>query len=677
MLRVWGGGINETKEFYNLCDQKGILLWTDFWLSCASYPAMPHDLFIKCVADAIKIHRNHPSLVMWCGGNEFNADEDETRDLVDKMEATVRENDPTRPFRRGSPYKGNRHGGLLMLPTRTSNKYHGDILQGPSRLTLFRSEVAVMRNAPFVQSIRKFIGRKNIWPINKKIWQYHHAVVEEQERDACEYGGKKDLEHWIMAGQIAHGGVHRHNLEYTRQTKYHCSGCLQWQINGSWPSFHRELIDWYGLPKGSFYAYKRSAEDVIIVADMEKYVWDGNEIFRAGVYGVSDLYRDIKKCTCRAVILDASMRPLYAKVKNLNLKKDASTKAFDIAWKIPGNFLKKVFFVHLWLMDGKIKLADNLYWCGTSAYSRPHKLKILGGPWKIQAGGKVRPSQWKNTLLPSYWKKPPASPPAGESLFYRRQVKIPAAWQGELLEFYCQGFEGNDEVYFNGERIGRTEEAMTVKLGTDARVFSEKGSAGWEKIKRQDGQRNIRMSSDPFTVPNLIKRFYAIPPKAVKWGKNNVIDIRLFGDHATGISEPVFIRSRSSDKVKQGVIAYDNRRAYLSEIGTLPSVSLEGVVKTKNLVLPKGGRASLNVTLTNPTGRLAFFTGLALEGLDQELVQIYSDNYFALLPGAVKKVKVTLIHNQGFMGKREVQFRVKGWNVRPRRIGRPFAVVLK
>ena len=44
--------------------------------------------------------------------------------------------DPTRSFRRGSPYKGDRHGGLLMLPTRTSNKYNCDILNGDARLVL-------------------------------------------------------------------------------------------------------------------------------------------------------------------------------------------------------------------------------------------------------------------------------------------------------------------------------------------------------------------------------------------------------------------------------------------------------------------------------------------------------------------------------------------------------------
>ena len=201
MLRVWAGGIQETETFYKLCDRKGILTWAEFWLACASYPVMPHDLFLKCAVNEIKCIRNHPSVVMWSGGNEYNPDEPENKELVDKLAEVCREHDPTRSFRRGSPYKGDRHGGLLMLPTRTSNKY-GDILNGDTRLVLYRAEVAVKRAAPMLESIRKFIGEDKIWPIDKQTWQYHHAVVSEQERDAREYGGLDDLEHWIMATQI-------------------------------------------------------------------------------------------------------------------------------------------------------------------------------------------------------------------------------------------------------------------------------------------------------------------------------------------------------------------------------------------------------------------------------------------------------------------------------------------
>ena len=72
MLRVWGGGIYENAIFYNLCDEKGILVWQDFMFACAMYPG---DIeFLTNVQqeaeDQVKRLRNHASIALWAGNNE-------------------------------------------------------------------------------------------------------------------------------------------------------------------------------------------------------------------------------------------------------------------------------------------------------------------------------------------------------------------------------------------------------------------------------------------------------------------------------------------------------------------------------------------------------------------------------------------------------------------------------
>ena len=73
MIRVWGGGIYENDIFYDLCDEKGLLVWQDFMFSCAMYPG--DDVFLENVAkeaeENIKRLRSHPSMALWCGNNEI------------------------------------------------------------------------------------------------------------------------------------------------------------------------------------------------------------------------------------------------------------------------------------------------------------------------------------------------------------------------------------------------------------------------------------------------------------------------------------------------------------------------------------------------------------------------------------------------------------------------------
>lgn len=72
MLRIWGGGIYENDEFYELCDEKGIMLWQDFMFVGNMYP--DNSAFLQSIKTEaiqnVKRLRNHPSIVLWCGNNE-------------------------------------------------------------------------------------------------------------------------------------------------------------------------------------------------------------------------------------------------------------------------------------------------------------------------------------------------------------------------------------------------------------------------------------------------------------------------------------------------------------------------------------------------------------------------------------------------------------------------------
>jgi beta-galactosidase/beta-glucuronidase len=214
-LRVWGGSLAETREFYELCDQYGILCWQEFWLACGNYPAMRHDLFIQCVNDTVKRLINHPSLVYYSGGNEYEPDNKENNVLVDKIAAAVAEIDPEREFRRGSPYKGDKHGGLVMTPYVTRNKYL-DILYGDARVVLFRSEVATGRSTPMLSSLEKMLPENKRWPMDDEYWRHFFAVPSEFKMFANEYDALDSFESAVFANYLVHSLICRYNMEYCR-----------------------------------------------------------------------------------------------------------------------------------------------------------------------------------------------------------------------------------------------------------------------------------------------------------------------------------------------------------------------------------------------------------------------------------------------------------------------------
>ena len=133
-LRVWGGGRYESDDFYELCDELGILVWQDCMFSCALYPSAPSFLAnVEAEMEAqVKRLRSHPCLALWCGNNEAlgaitwyeESKKTPARYLIDYDRLTegvlgrvIRELDPDRIFWPSSPSAG---------PGDFSDNWHSD-----------------------------------------------------------------------------------------------------------------------------------------------------------------------------------------------------------------------------------------------------------------------------------------------------------------------------------------------------------------------------------------------------------------------------------------------------------------------------------------------------------------------------------------------------------------------
>ena len=74
-VRVWGGGVYQSEAFYNLADERGIVIWQESMFACAMYPAS--DSFLASVKEEIIYQTgrlsNHPSIIVWSANNENEA----------------------------------------------------------------------------------------------------------------------------------------------------------------------------------------------------------------------------------------------------------------------------------------------------------------------------------------------------------------------------------------------------------------------------------------------------------------------------------------------------------------------------------------------------------------------------------------------------------------------------
>ena len=356
MLRIWGGGIYETEEFYNLCDEKGIMVWQDLMIACQDVPddhANWVDNFLKEVEYQVRRLRVHPSLVYWSGGNEkpgsFALETSKGDFMVNYiLPGFVNFYDNTRPYYRQSPCSytdvgndpsnGDCHwGNFERCITDGVDGYRSYI---SDKIAPLASECAVLGPCS-VESFEKFIAPEHLWPMNE-VWvdrlmenvsSWVKMNFPERELFYAEqfYGPVKNLPDFVAKGMQVHAEAIRAELEIMRAHKGLCSGFMNWMYNDIWPQATWAVVDYYGEPKQVFYQMKRSFEPVLSTffeaADGNTYLAVVNDLmlsYHAEVhYGVktfdgSSLFQDTFKVSNlvngavrKQVDFDCSRKDIY------------------------------------------------------------------------------------------------------------------------------------------------------------------------------------------------------------------------------------------------------------------------------------------------------------------------------------------------------------------------------
>ncbi|MFD0672831.1 sugar-binding domain-containing protein [Cohnella sp. GCM10027633] len=294
MLRIWGGGIYESPRMFELGDELGIMIWSDFMFSCGIYPQ--DDEFLANVAaeaeHVVKEYRNCTSLVVWAGDNEngqafgwagrpYEFQNDKVSNIV-LMEACKRLDPlrfymPTSPyspdeFYKGgdnpsSPYQGDQHI-YIMSADPGVNEYRDYGKNYYKRIKGFRPRF--MSEFGFICLPEKDTFYR--FNFSREQLRYKNELVEFLPF-SNEYIEKKDHDSTIYYSQVYNSMALKYWIEYFRSLKWTCAGSLYWKFNdpvadvnkgGIFPS-HMSTVDMYKLPKMTYYYTRRAYDDLIVV----------------------------------------------------------------------------------------------------------------------------------------------------------------------------------------------------------------------------------------------------------------------------------------------------------------------------------------------------------------------------------------------------------------------------
>lgn len=305
MFRIWGGGGLQKDEFYDICDEKGILVWQEFMLACNRYEATKEYLTVlnQEATAIIKLLRSHPCLALWCGGNElFNgwsvmSEQDEALRLLNKL---CYELDGKTPFIMTSPLTGMAHGGYTFLGSNNDDETVFSLFHR-SHNTAY-TEFGISSITDYNQ-LEKIIPKDEINSLSPtKSWVYHHAYSAWGEyRWACKdvvdnlFGVQNNIKEYVRYTQWLQAEGYKAIFEEARRQWPYCSMAINWCFNEPWITAANNSVISYPLNrKPAYYSIKNSLSPVLASARFDKFSWTGEEILGIELWLLNDSDFDIE-----------------------------------------------------------------------------------------------------------------------------------------------------------------------------------------------------------------------------------------------------------------------------------------------------------------------------------------------------------------------------------------------
>lgn len=304
MVRVWGGGVYETDEFYDYCDENGILVWQDFMTGCGVFPQTDEyaKLTEREVRSVLLRLRNHPSIALWAGNNENDQFMvGEYRGIV-KIDPNVERNsritiprvcwelDPVRPYLPSSEYYSPDVAAGLAQPS--ENHLWG--ARGYYKVPFYTNSVAHFvsemgyHGMPSRSTLERMMTKEGLYPFKDKrlapdSWNDEYQCKASQPFPGGEYGSRRnhlmtnqirimfgspseDLDVFIEQSQIVQAEAMKTFVELFRSRKFtRNTGLVWWNVRDGWPQLSDAVVDYFYTRKLAYWTIRNAQRDQIVM----------------------------------------------------------------------------------------------------------------------------------------------------------------------------------------------------------------------------------------------------------------------------------------------------------------------------------------------------------------------------------------------------------------------------
>lgn len=357
ILRCWGGGLLETDTFYDICDELGIMVWQEFPLTWQKF-----DVIREAVADEIaqlniRRLRNHPSLVLWCGGNEHSGQ----GWLIELLGRRCYELDGTRPYHRTDPYGGSIHNydvywGLQPLERNLD-------LVAP-----FIGEFGLASSCAY-ESTLKYLPpeERNSWPPKDDSAFIHHTPTFTPQnmvhllRYAKEFDPCEDLKGFIRGSQMAQATGLRVVLERMRTRFPRSTGVIYYKLTDVYPGCSWSTVDWYGVPKIAHYFVQDAYRPLQVVALFKSFSFPAGGGIETEIWLLDDREELKGKGELVMKLFDAKLKVIEEKRMEFESKGERTHKIANVSFPVPEQDNIPLFLVLDLRKAGKL-IIRNYYW---------------------------------------------------------------------------------------------------------------------------------------------------------------------------------------------------------------------------------------------------------------------------------------------------------------------------